>query len=339
ESTDYGYVVVSEDPDMEEWKELKTIKGKSDGWEQAEIDLSKYSGQTIYIGFKVRSDYFWESDGWYLDDIALTDESMEAADIPISLFDQTVQQDNESGEPNKPHMQPLKANVTVLETGRSVMSDPATGEYTMNHKVGEYTLRADAYGYESKEEVVHVKSEGMEAVDFTLDELPQGTLTGEVYNEETGETIKDATLYLVEDANVAPVTTDENGAYELTAYEGAYTLKIIAKGYYNKEMQITIDGDGTQDIAMEPFYTIPGGEIGYDDGEADNAREFYDAGNAWAVKMSLPDDKDSAVLTGGVFKFWDDDFPNPGGTEFAVEVWDANGENGLRGEKLIGPIE
>src|SRR5699024_3042100 len=145
--------------------------------------------------------------------------------------------------------------------------------------------------------------------------------------------------YLVEDANVTPVTTDEEGQYALTAYEGDYTLKIIAAGYYNKEMDITVDGDDTLDIAMEPFYTIPGDEIGYDDGDPDNAREFYDSGNGWAVKMSLPEDKDSAVITDGVFQFWDDDFPSPGGTEFAVEVWDANGENGTPGEKLAGPIE
>src|SRR5699024_1408531 len=146
-------------------------------------------------------------------------------------------------------------------------------------------------------------------------------------------------LYLVEDANVDPVTTDENGHYELTVYEGDYTLKIIAPGYYNNEVALTVDGDDTLDIAMEPFYTMPGGEIGYDDGSPDNAREFYDAGNGGAVKMSLPDDKDSAVITDGVCQFWDDDFPNPGGTAFAVEVWDASGEGGQPGEKIAGPIE
>src|SRR5699024_9150854 len=35
----------------------------------------------------------------------------------------------------------------------------------------------------------------------------------------------------------------------------------------------------------------------------------------------------------------DEEFPNPGSTEFAVEVWDSSGEDGLPGKKLAGPIE
>ena len=63
---------------------------------------------------------------------------------------------------------------------------------------------------------------------------------------------------------------------------------------------------------------------------AENARVFYDAGNGWAVKMSLPEGRDSAIVTDGVFRFWDTEWPVPGGTEFAVEVWDA-GSNGMPG--------
>src|SRR5699024_5643155 len=77
----------------------------------------------------------------------------------------------------------------------------------------------------------------------------------------------------------------------------------------------------------------------YDDGTAENALSFYDAGNGWAVKMSLPDDKESAVVTEGVFQFWDDEFPDPGSTDFAVEVWDSSGEDGMPGEKLAGRID
>ena len=32
---------------------------------------------------------------------------------------------------------------------------------------------------------------------------------------------------------------------------------------------------------------------------------FYDAGNGWAVKMSLPEGNDSAIVTDGVFRFWE----------------------------------
>src|SRR5699024_4286891 len=99
------------------------------------------------------------------------------------------------------------------------------------------------------------------------------------------------------------------------------------------------NNDVNLNIELEPFYTVPGGEIAYDDGVADNARAFYDAGNSWAVRMSLPEGKEKAVVTDGVFKFWNPEFPVPGGTDCAVEVWDAAGDDGLPGEKLAGAID
>ena len=50
--------------------------------------------------------------------------------------------------------------------------------------------------------------------------------------------------------------------------------------------------------------------------------------------MSLPEGKESAIVTDGVFRFWDTEWPVPGGTEFAVEVWDATGANGLQVRNL-----
>ena len=58
--------------------------------------------------------------------------------------------------------------------------------------------------------------------------------------QSTGEGVAGATLLLVEDANITPVETDANGNYSLTAYEGDYTLKVIARGYHSQEVAITI---------------------------------------------------------------------------------------------------
>src|SRR5699024_3616795 len=171
-----------------------------------------------------------------------------------------------------------------------------------------------------------------------LQELPQATISGTVTNEKTGDPIEGATVLLKEDANIEPVETDADGHFSLTAYEGTYTMQIVAKDYHSMEMDIDLDGDKDDDIELERVYTVTGGEIGYDDGTAENAQVFYDAGNGWAMKMSLPDDKDSAIVTDGVFQFHDDDWPVPGDTSFAVEVWDA-GEDGMPSEKLAGPIE
>lgn len=373
---DFGHVFIS--TDREEWTQLMEVKGDSDGWESAEVDLSEYSGQRVYIGFNLTSDVSLGEPGWYIDDVALSDTSQSSkASLgkekgnnghnnrlfghsqglgvvkanPKAGLKESVNPDKihpkmpkEENPPAKedavnPNLLPMNAQVSVLESGRTVTTDPATGNYSFSHAAGNYTLKAGSYGFASEEQSVELEADGTEQVDFTLEELPQATVSGTITDEQTGEAIEGATIMLVEDANVEPVTSNENGNYTITGYEGSYTLKVLARDYYSKEIDVNLTEDKELDISMEPFYTYPGGEIGYDDGTAENARAFYDAGNGWAVKMSLPDGKDSAVVTDGVFQFHGTDWPTPGGTEFAVEVWDASGPEGTPGEKIAGPID
>nr|WGE05977.1 hypothetical protein P5640_09170 [Bacillus subtilis] len=54
--------------------------------------------------------------------------------------------------------------------------------------------------------------------------------------------------------------------------------------------------------------------------------------------MTLADGKDKGMLTGGLFRFWDTEFPDPGGTEFKVEVYDATGKDGAPGKKIAGHL-
>ena len=239
-----------------------------------------------------------------------------------------------------PTLLPLGAQVSVLESKRSVYSNPADGSYSLTHGAGTFTVKAEAYGFTSEEQSVSIEADGTSTANFTLDEVEQNTVSGTITDQSTGEAIAGATLLLVEDANITPVETNATGNYSITAYEGDYTLKVIARGYHSKDVAITISGEAvTQNIELEPFYTYPGGEIGYDDGTAENARAFNAAGNAWGVKMSLPEGKESGIVTDGVFRFWDTEWPVPGGTAFAVEVWDATGADGTPGKMLAGPIE
>jgi bacillopeptidase F len=233
---------------------------------------------------------------------------------------------------------PLDAQVSVLETGRSVNTNPQDGSYNLMHAAGEFTVVAEAYGFSSGEQTVSVEADETTTADFVLDELDQGTVSGNVTNERTGEPIEGATLLLAEDANVEPVQTNASGNFTLTGYEGTYTLKVVARDYHTQEIELDLTGDVTLDIEMAPFYTVPGGEIYYDDRTAENARAFYDAGNKWAVKMSLPEGQDTALVTDGVFQFHGTDWPIPGDTPFAVEVWSA-GDDGMPDERLAGPID
>ncbi|MFC4023693.1 S8 family serine peptidase [Oceanobacillus longus] len=358
---DYGHVFIS--TDQENWTQLLRLTNTSDGWEQVEIDLSEYSGERVYIGFNLDTDGSVLRDGWYIDDVALSDTSLGIveAEEPISLgvIGPSEEAKKEKVNPDKmqpvmtrnesvslsdegihPTLLPLGAQVSVLESGRSVNTNPQDGSYSLLHAAGEFTVVAESYGFESEEQSVSIEADGTAVADFILEEIDQYTVSGTVTDEDTGEGIEGATVLLVEDATIEPIETDTSGSFALTAYEGTYTLKILAAGYHGTEVEVDLDGsDAEVNVVLEPFYTVPGGEIGYDDGSAENARAFYDAGNGWAVKMSLPEGQESAIVTDGVFQFHGTDWPTPGGTEFAVEVWDATGPDGTPGEKLAGPVD
>jgi len=382
---DYGHVFIS--TDKENWTQLLRITNVSDGWLQAELDLSDYSGERVYIAFNLDTDGSVLRDGWYIDDVALSDTSnsdsasigiapekgkanekakekasanavglhgfsaIHGAADKISLKGEKVNPDKivpakpaEKTAPESdtisPYLLPVGAKVTVQETGRSANTNPANGTYQLMHAAGEYTAIAEAYGFHSDEQTVTIEVDETTNADFVLEELERYTVSGTVTDEDTGEGVEGATIILVEDANVEPVQTDSEGNFSLTAYEGTYTLKILAAGYHGTEVEVDLsESDAELNVVLEPFYTVPGGEIGYDDGTAENARAFYDAGNGWAVKMSLPEGEESAIVTDGVFRFWDTSFPVPGGTDFKVEVWDASGSDGAPGERLAGPFE
>ncbi|WP_205317705.1 S8 family serine peptidase [Oceanobacillus zhaokaii] len=367
---DYGHVFIS--TDQENWTQLLRITDVNNGWQSAEINLSDYAGQRVYIGFNLDTDGSVVRTGWYIDDVALSDTSQGTAKSlgkanAKSKSNANLGVEKESStalkgkkvEPGKivpvqpikekspikgdaiaPALLPIGAQVSVLESGRTVNTNPANGSYSLLHAAGDFTVQAEAYGYHPVTQEVTIENDQTATANFTLEEIDKYTVSGTITDEATGEAVEGATVLLVEDANVEPAATDASGNYSLTAYEGSYTLKVLARGYHGKEVEVNLDGaDAAIDVSLEPFYTVPGGEIGYDDGTAENARAFYDAGNGWAVKMSLPEGKDSAVVTEGVFQFHDADWPVPGGTAFAVEVWDASGPEGAPGKKLAGPID
>jgi len=351
---DYGHVFVS--TDAVNWVQKLRVNNLSNGWIDGEVDLSEYAGQRIYVAFNVTTDGSVVRDGWYLDDVALSDTPLPAPVKADTAVDKDDIKDSmkEDVDPNKIQMSlpkqqkadssaslmalPMQASVSVVESGRSVKTNPANGSFELTHAAGTFTVVAEAYGFRPQTQTVEIEQDGETTANFNLEELPKGTLTGSITNKATGEPVEGATVYLLEDANIAPVSTDENGQYTLTAYEGEYTVKVIAPHFYSQEATVTLDGDFEQNFEIKPFIGYPG-EIGYDDGSAENARAFYDAGNGWAVKMSLAEGNDKALVTGGLFRFWDTEWPVPGGTDFKVEVYDASGTDGAPGKKLAGPID
>ncbi|MFC9601304.1 S8 family serine peptidase [Peribacillus butanolivorans] len=358
---DFGHVFVS--TDMENWTQKLRVTGKSESWIDGEVDLSEYAGQRIYVALNVTSDILFGYQGWYLDDVRLSNQPIQASNMSrlgvvkdLNQKDSKTMPDKVKVDPSKitpvkkenskvnleqepsPSLLPLDAEVSVLESGRSTFTNPENGSYKLNHATGTFTAQAETYGYRSASQSVVIPASGEVTANFILEEIPKGTISGVVTNEQTGEPVSNATLLLMEDAQIQPVQTNEKGEYSITAYEGSYTLKVASPSFFSKELTVKVNaGSVKQDLQLKPFISYPG-EIGYDDGTAEDAHVFYNAGNGWAVKMSLAKGETSAMVTGGLFRFWDTKWPEPGGTDFKVAVYDASGENGSPGKKIAGPF-
>lgn len=357
---DFGHVFISTDGTT--WTQAARFNNTSGGWIDGEVNLSEYAGQRIYVAFNVTTDGSVQKAGWYLDDVKLTNTPIQPAQkakLGLSVNNDTdkdtakpsvdpskikpakeqKETEKDQKEQAEPFLLPLQAQVSVLETGRSVYTSPQDGSYELTHAAGDYTVKAEAYGFQSQQKPVNVVTDGVANASFTLQEIPKGTISGTITNKATGAPVEDATVYLVEDAAITPATTNAQGEYSLTAYEGTYTLKIVAPSYYSTEKSVTIRGgeSANADIVLKPFIGYAG-EIKYDDGTAENARAFNAAGNSWAVKMSLKDGEKQALVTGALLRFWDTSWPTPGGTEFQVSVYDASGTDGAPGKKLAGPF-
>ncbi|MBS4534717.1 S8 family serine peptidase, partial [Clostridium sp. D2Q-14] len=202
---DYGYVRIS--TDQENWTNLQTFNGNSNGWLATEVDLSDYSGQRVYISFHFTSDLSVMYPGWYIDDVALSDTSLGLAadetpsvnDVPVVNKEKvnvanaelsTPKNDNSQAQENddsqaqenevNPSAIPLGAQVSVLESGRSVATNPQDGSYSLMHAAGTFTVVAESYGFYSDEQTVNLEADGTAEANFTLEELPQATVSGAV---------------------------------------------------------------------------------------------------------------------------------------------------------------
>ncbi|WP_205439679.1 S8 family serine peptidase [Peribacillus alkalitolerans] len=354
---DNGYVLVS--TDKQNWEQLSSITGNSLEWTQRQIDLTAYAGQQIYIAFNLTTDELGQRAGWYIDDVALSNTALttvnaeledarqlENSDTIKTIKIQNVMAPTAAITPAavQPMTLPLEATVSVLESGRSAITNPVDGSFTMRHPAGEFTLRAESYGYVSSDQRVKIPKNGALDANFTLKPAQKGTVNGTVTNKQTGQPLANATLSLIEDAVIQPVQTDENGHFSITAYEGTYTLHVYAPFFFAQDITISIpaNGQSEQNVALQPFVGYSS-EIGYDDGTAEAAVAWNvnSVGRAAAVKISLPEGKKSALVTAGQFFFYDKGWPTPGGSgkEFKFAIYDTSGPNGAPGKQIAGPFK
>ncbi|MCD8510592.1 MAG: S8 family serine peptidase [Bacillus sp. (in: Bacteria)] len=347
----YGYVEVSANGG-DTWDELSEFTGEAD-WHEVNFSLNDYLGETVEI--RVRMDGSAVArPGIYVDHFGVlasgddVDVVNEMTVIEEGVDESTFADREPAAAPtfvnpveNRSAVEyqtvtgvssilssdglPVAGTVTILETGRTVHTNPMTGEYTLRSNAtadGEtVTVRAEAYGYYSQEFEVEVTEDETTYQNFMLDPLPSGDIEGTVTNLYTELPVEGASLRVIEDPNVPAVYTDADGNFTMPdVFEGEYTVRVSAQGYHPGEFTVEVDGDEVTvlNVELEQFIGYED-EIAYDNGTAENALVLNAAGNGLGVKFT-PDGM--AELRGVNMYIWDTDFPSPGGNEINIVVYD-----------------
>ncbi|MCM1990482.1 S8 family serine peptidase [Oceanirhabdus seepicola] len=356
---DTAYVEISTD-NGQTWEKVLEQDGIKDSWDTVAIPLSKYTGNTVNIRFLLESDSLYTKKGWYVDDVTISSTTSSAITLETSSdvsnkvleenkreykVDKKINYSTEKGNykvytDNKTNVVrglPVDAVVTVVESGRSMHVNPLNGSYRIMHpsnKEGEsWTVRVDAYGYYPAEEQVQLEDKGEVIKNFVLDKIPTGTISGTILNERTGEPVVGAYVRVINDAKVVPVMTDENGNFTLSdVIQGDWTVKVTHGEYYEKEVQVHVNGNEATEVTVEmkPFIGFSD-EIAYDDGTDENASVLNDAGNGFAVRMTP---NGSTLLKGVNIKLYGEEWPTPGGNEFTMAAYDSK-EDGTPGKMIF----
>jgi bacillopeptidase F len=366
---DYGQVLISKDNGLTWTNITPTANGKYgkrvQAWTAEEISLSAFKGENVKLRFYFHSDGSVQYDGWYIDDVYVVGtestptlvKNGSKRDIMGKLSDKAEVKKSGYKDPEEAKFNlkkdkvnkyetindgeikatvdsiPMDAVVTVLETGKSVKTNPATGKYELRHASNEegqkWTLRAEAYGYFPQEVKVHLDDEATVNQNFRLVEIPKGTIVGRVFDRYSNDPAANAVIRIKEDPRIAPVVADENGNFTIpNVYEGEYTLKVVADGFEPGEANITVlpGQDNEANIGLKRFVGHEE-EISYDDGTAENALVLNASGNGLAVRMTPA--QYGKVKAANIY-FWDNSWPSPGGNGIGVAIFDtkANGDPG-----------
>src|SRR5699024_9998509 len=215
--------------------------GRIEEWTETDLSLEEYKGENIKIRFVFISDYSSNYDGWYIDNVMVANlqegQNLDNIDTPkVGKDDYTLEELEKQGKLKDGYKKPkeldyklktetksknsnykkvkeestdvkfasvpVDAVVTVLETGRSVRTNLATGTYEIKHGANQsgetWTLRAVAYGYYPKEEKVTLEDGEVVKQNFKLEPIPRGDIVGKVVDRYSGDTIPNAQIRLVE---------------------------------------------------------------------------------------------------------------------------------------------
>ena len=135
------------------------------------------------------------------------------------------------------------------EATRETSADTA-GAYAMTLPVGDYDVTASAFGYTPATTSVSIAASATTAQDLALAPLPAGTLAG-IVRDDQGRYLRGARIEIL-NAPVAPVATDDDGAYAFPGLPaGSYDLRASVGGCNESAVQtLAISGDAALDFVL-----------------------------------------------------------------------------------------
>lgn len=199
---------------------------------------------------------------------------------------------------------PVNARVSVKETGKKVVANPANGEYEFKHAEssgGTWEIIAEAYGYFTERKRINLAKGEHKKLDFELRRKGKGTIEGIVL-DTTGAPVENAYLRIVEDSNYVLAKTDNQGSFKFDeVLEGDYHIRAFKSGYYGKVAEVKVIAD----TAVTPEIKITAHESTWEDEELnrDNGKyetqfihqKLADGPKGYAVRYRAP--KQGGMLT------------------------------------------
>jgi len=152
-------------------------------------------------------------------------------------------------------LEPLPAQITVLEIGKPVFTRPESGQYYRLLEEGQYPVRFEAEGYRSKVvDPVFITADSPTTLNVLLTPIPYYTFTGTIRDSLTGETLPQAQLILFRDGQLFDSTfCDDQGRFSLELPEGPYALDIHKSGYRSRQDSLYLFDEVQRDFALLKF--------------------------------------------------------------------------------------
>lgn len=141
-----------------------------------------------------------------------------------------------------------EAEVYIKETDVCVTTNANSGEYSITHPVGNYTLICNKYGYDTVEIPVKIEKDKTLQQNIALKKKASGKITGYIKDKE-GKGIENVFVRVLENSAIMPVETDNQGKYTIENLPyGKYTLRFFKSELITQEKEVSLD---TNALAIE----------------------------------------------------------------------------------------